>query len=258
MITAHWFSYAGNEGLLPICLEAFRLAVPEARMVVVDDGHNSSSDYIRHVCEYLEADWRTSYFHRAGNLRGADCITGILDELVRSVNEGAEVVIKMDPDTLIFGRSWLDRFWDSTTGLTAADDRDAMYGCCYALGADHVLGLQGSFRQFPAHDYTVEDVAIASRFLRIYGQSSFLRIPMWMPTPDKYGNGPDGIFAAYNWTTSHTPSKLRRYTRDFEIINCGNLLPPGSTWADQATLMQRLCKTVSSPLQVGTHRRRQP
>lgn len=245
MIAAHFISYQGNEKILLIALKAFHAAVPEARLIVVDDKHQPCSPWVKIECLLLGAEWRESSWPRGGNLREAPAISGVLRELCQSVLDGAEIVIKLDPDTLITGRSWLDDFISSQALLTAADDRGYMYGCCYAMRADLALELFRSFQQYPPHGGAVEDIAISTRFYLLHDEKDFLHIPMWWPIHDKYGNSPSGIFTAWDWSRPSTKERIKKASR-FEILNCGIRVPKKG---DQIGIMKHLFKALARRLQ---------
>lgn len=244
MIIAHWITYNGDSDVLPLSVAAFRRAVPEARLVIIDDAHNPCKPSTCKACLDMGVEWRYSHWDRQGNLRGPACISGIFSEYVRSIIDGAGIVVKVDPDTVVLGRQWLDDFIESGAGLTAGDDRGYMYGCCYAMRADIATELRESFRDRPAQWGGEEDIMIAHR-LQYINPGQFRRIPMWSPQADSFGNGPQGIMTAYNWVNGLDSDRIRRYARDFEIINCGNLVPAGG---GRKRLMQRLCKTVATRL----------
>lgn len=239
-ISAHWFTYEGDGDMLLVSMAAFRKTVPEARLVVINDSHHSATPGVRLACESMGAEWRESTWERGGNLRGNECITGILSELA-ATSETSDVIIKIDPDTLVIGRDWLDDFLESSSGMAAADDREAAYGCCYALRGEHVQGVYKSACLYPPNDCDVEDLYIAQRFNYLY-PGQFRRIPIWRSSADNYGNGPHGSFIAYNWKTPLTAEKILEYARRWDIINCANRPPARITREEITTLMHRIFK----------------
>lgn len=57
MITAHWFSYSGDQDILPLSIMAFSQHRPDARLVVVDDGLNPCSEATCKKCESMGVEW---------------------------------------------------------------------------------------------------------------------------------------------------------------------------------------------------------
>lgn len=213
MITAHWFSYSGDQDILPLSIMAFSQHRPDARLVVVDDGLNPCSEATCKKCESMGVEWRVSTWKRDGNLNGTDCILGILTEMQKSVNKGAKTCLKIDCDTLVLRSPWLADF----EGMIGADDRGGVYGCCYALRDYSVTSLCHSFSTTPARQEEPEDMIVALRYIALFGDT-MIRLPLKKQEIDKYGNGPNGIVIPYKWGCS--PALYSKY----DVINCGNLM----------------------------------
>lgn len=94
-------------------------------------------DGVRLQAEELGAEWRVSTWERGGNLRGKECIEGMLDEMIRSACHEEDSLVKIDADTVIMSgdelRCFAGRkdliFW----GSGSVEQR--IYGCLYGMKA---------------------------------------------------------------------------------------------------------------------------
>ncbi len=137
---------------------------------------------------------------------------GILSEMNSGVE--ADISLKLDCDTFIADADWLRDWWGD--GMIGAGDGEAVFGCCYALRVGAIKTLLASFRHSPASQHAPEDKTISRRLLEIGGLID--RLPMKLPWDDEYGNGPDGIFIAWNPNCPDPALYIPRYA----VINCGN------------------------------------
>lgn len=87
------------------CVACASRTFPEARVIVADDSNSPMPEQYRDACSY-GADIVTTDFDRGRNLNGPEAVRGILALLS---NEAADddIVLKVDPDTALIGRSWL-------------------------------------------------------------------------------------------------------------------------------------------------------
>lgn len=242
MITAHWFSYAGDAEILPLSIEAFKIVCPEARLIVVDDAHNPCTAETAKRCKDLGAIWNQSSWERDGNLNGPQCIEGITSEMLFNTRMSSDICIKIDCDTIVANRSWLDRFIVSDCNFTGADDRGGVYGCCYGLKALTINRLNVMVRENPLPLGYPEDLGIAIKHAASYGRKNFLHIPMKLPIPDQYGNGPHGEFIAYNWLFDDPSLYIPKYS----IINCGNRVAERSLQHRQIEVMRELLGLIKA------------
>lgn len=153
------------------------------------------------------------------------------------MNSGTEsdISLKLDCDTLVANTDWL-RDW------RGAGDGEGVFGCCYALRVGAIKPLLASFRDSPAGQHAPEDKTISRRLLEIGGLID--RLPMKLPWPDQYGNGPDGIFIAWN---SNYPAPAL-YIPRYSVINCGN---PG---VNKLKAMESLKAAVDDGVTEGTEK----
>ena len=105
MTTIYIPTYAGNGPEAVECVACASRTFPEARVIVADDSNSPMPEQYRDACSY-GADIVTTDFDRGRNLNGPEAVRGILALLS---NEAADddIVLKVDPDTALIGRSWL-------------------------------------------------------------------------------------------------------------------------------------------------------
>ena len=136
-IHVHLFVYSGDAALVGENLLCVRHALPGAHLVVIDDGRHPCPDEVKAQAEELGAEWRVSFWERGGNLRGKACIEGMLGEMLRSMDDEGDTLVKIDADTVMVSGDDLLRFADRREmvfwGSGSVEQR--VYGCLYALKA---------------------------------------------------------------------------------------------------------------------------
>lgn len=171
-ITAIWFSYAGDQDILPYSLKSFRDVVPEARLIVVDDCYVPCSAEIRGKCETLGVEWRLGSFPRNGNLLGPEPLLGMA-EIYYEASLASDIVCKVDCDTFVFSRNWIDRLAEDREAVIAAAvkrQHHYLFGMAYAMKSAVIKDLYEDIRDIPSWPGTLEDFEIGSRLFRISGK----------------------------------------------------------------------------------------
>lgn len=85
----------------------------------------------------------------------------------------AEILVKVDADTLMFKTDWLSQFASDDVAMCAGafdfqnDNHTSVFGLCYALKAEILLPLLEDVRKFPAHHKAWEDHEVSSRVFRL-------------------------------------------------------------------------------------------
>lgn len=138
------FTCARDEALVPIWAAAVRRLVPAAALVCCVDAADAGMKLPRKCHRFV------SKFSRNGNLNGVDAVHGILSTIADAGEVfGADVVIKMDCDTVLTGASWL-------TWLNEVDYVGFEGGCpltatgiCYALRPDVARGILRAVTPWP-------------------------------------------------------------------------------------------------------------
>lgn len=231
-IIAHSFTYAGDAGLIKENALCIRQALPEAIIVVIDDGHNSCPESIRREMEDLGVEWRVSTWNRNRNLRGKEAILGIMDEMLSSTESDDDVLLKIDSDTALLDGESLREFarsnnvlWGSTSSICT------MHGCAYAVRARALKKARKvlSIKDLPAT--APEDCSIADSLLYLYADSGL--IDLQQPCNKDH---PNSIWAGYHW--GNYPL-VDSYVR-FSVVVTGNRPTPPLTPANRADVMNSL------------------
>ena len=83
MIRMFIFSYAGDAAEAAACVRCARMSVPCANVTVVDDASHPVQKETAEALRSMGAKYVQSSWERHGNLRGPDCIRGMLSEMCR-------------------------------------------------------------------------------------------------------------------------------------------------------------------------------
>lgn len=232
MITIHIWTYVGGAALTPYAvesvmrsaeLEGWRLGI-DYRVVVIDEGCQPCPSEVRDRCLELGAEWRESNYRRCGNLRGQECIVGILTDMLENTGPGdRDISVKLDADMILRSVSWIYDFqWKRRRMITGTDDRGSVYGMMYALRREAILALLESLRVCPVHKVAPEDQVIGFRTRLLFGEGAFLPVSLRVPgqLPNSI-NSPEGLVAPYLWSCPEIP--LASY-RDCVAVNLGTSL----------------------------------
>ena len=131
------FSYAGDAAEAAACVRCARMSVPCASVTVVDDASHPVQKETAEALRSMGAEYVQSSWERHGNLRGPDCIRGMLSEMCREA-EDDDILVKVDCDTALLDGGWLrwmeQRPWCQmyTSGDFVNGDW-RVFGCLYAL-----------------------------------------------------------------------------------------------------------------------------
>ena len=213
MITIYIPAYSGNGPETVECVACAARTFRSARTVVADDANAPMPAGYRHACSYA-ADIVTTDFDRGRNLNGPEAVRGILSLLSAGVADD-DIVIKIDPDTAVIGRSWLQPMVDNPDiPFTACGhEGQAAYGCGYALRGRVVRELSSIMQDAPLSPVCPEDITIARYVLDHYDGSK-----MYYPwTPERW----DGIFTAWRWQCEGKAT-ASTYAKRFDVVTTGN------------------------------------
>ena len=106
MIRIYTFTYAGDAQEAVACVRCARTALPEAVVTVVDDSAAPVPPGARRALVAHGARYRRSSFPRCGNLRGPECVRGIIATLAGGAADG-DTVVKIDSDTVLLSGGWV-------------------------------------------------------------------------------------------------------------------------------------------------------
>ena len=92
MIRIYIFTYAGDANEAIACVRCARTALPAALVTVVDDSAAPVPENVRRAFLAYGARYRQSSFPRNGNLRGPECVRGIISTLAGGARRCAGLV----------------------------------------------------------------------------------------------------------------------------------------------------------------------
>lgn len=213
MITIYILTYAGNGPEAVECVACAGRTFPEARVVVADDSRSPMPEPYRDACSY-GADIVTTDFDRGLNLNGPEAVRGILSLLSQDAADD-DVVLKVDPDTALIGRSWLQPMLDDSSVLFTAcgTSQQPAYGCCYALRGRVAAELAAVMQDAPLSPICPEDRTIG-RYVRDHYDGCRIFYP-W--SPERW----DGLFTAWRWQCGGK-AQAATYARRFDVVTTGN------------------------------------
>ena len=216
-IHVHLFVYSGDAALVGENLLCVRHALPGAHLVVIDDGRHPCPDEVKAQAEELGAEWRVSFWERGGNLRGKACIEGMLGEMLRSMDDEGDTLVKIDADTVMVSGDDLLRFADRREmvfwGSGSVDQR--VYGCLYALKAYAAVKIREYVRRLELLPDAPEDIVIGTSAFNLYpGEERHMVYAPFGP------DAPDSGWTAYYWGRYPEVKGYQRFT----MVTTGN--PP--------------------------------
>lgn len=169
-LTVLIFTYRGDEGLTPICVEFIKETLgSDTNIVVADDGLNAMFKETRDKLISMGVDYRQTTWPRCGNLLGPDHLIGAT-ALMAELAKDCDIIVKIDPDACVLKRDWIDRLWlDSDATLTSAYKTNVNYpmGNSYAVKASVCEALAKDAELFPGWVGCFEDYEVGVRVSRI-------------------------------------------------------------------------------------------
>lgn len=169
-LTVLIFTYRGDEGLTPICVEFIKETLgSDTKIVVADDGLNAMFKETRDKLISMGVDYRQTTWPRNGNLLGPDHLIGAT-ALMAELAKDCDIIVKIDPDACVLKRDWIDRLWlDSDAIITSAYKTKVDYpmGNSYAVKASVCEALAKDAKLYPAWVDCFEDYEVGVRVSRI-------------------------------------------------------------------------------------------
>lgn len=231
MITIYIPAYSGNGPETVECVVCAAQTFPEARIVVADDANAPTPEQYLTTCA-IGSEVVTTEFDRGRNLNGPEAVRGILALLSDGVQDD-DIVLKVDPDTALIGRSWLQPMMDNPEIPFSAcgTSYQAAYGCCYALRGRVARELSTIMQDAPLSSICPEDITIGRYILDHYEGSK-----MYYPwTPERW----DGLFTAWRWSCGGK-AQATTYARRFDVVTTGNPCYSPFPSLARATVMSNL------------------
>lgn len=106
MIRIYLFTYAGDADEALVCVRCAAAALPEAVITVADDESTPIAERARTALVEAGARYCQTRWPRNGNLRGPECVRGIISTLAGEA-EDDDVIVKIDSDTLLLSGDWV-------------------------------------------------------------------------------------------------------------------------------------------------------
>lgn len=169
-VTVLIFTYRGDEGLTPICVDFVKETLgTDTHIVIADDGFNAMFQETREKLIAMGCDYRQTDWPRNGNLLGPFHLEGAC-KLMAELAKDCDIIVKLDPDACILKRDWIDRLWaDNTATMTSAYKLKLNYpmGNSYALKSTVCEALAEDARLYPGWVDCFEDYEIGIRISRL-------------------------------------------------------------------------------------------
>lgn len=250
MIRIFIFSYAGDAAEAVACVRCAMMAAPCANVTVVDDatspiGQDTASTLIDMGAEYVQSSWA-----RQGNLRGPDCIRGMLSEMCRDA-EDDDILVKIDCDTALLDAGWLHWMQDHPACPMYAsgdfvDGAWRIYGCLYALRGWMARRLYRELDWTLLDDLAPEDVTI--------GREVLARIPATLCRIEEpwRQRSPWSEWTAWCWPSRTTSAEA--YAARFAVVTTGSPRQDSQPASDRARVMHLLSDAREQMIQSGVAR----
>lgn len=162
------YGYAGDVDFAELSLTALkRIAKPGERVIFLDDVFEPVPDKFKEWMIEKGVEYDQTYHPRQGNLIGPEH-TKVNFRLLEKYSAEAsdKVCVKVDCDTLVLDRQWLDRFVEDKTKDLAAgfhSQPNYMFGLCYAIRNDLAKYLCEDVIKNPPWMRCFEDYEISYR-----------------------------------------------------------------------------------------------
>lgn len=174
--------YRNDSELLMECLRAAKTAFADApqfepKYILVDDAWCPVKKEVREKFLAEKDTLRIVTGHRRGEMiLGGEYFTGQCRAFLDAAEKtDAEILVKLDCDTLLYKVDWLREFASDPKALIAGAfdfgnaNHTSVFGLCYAIKRQALAPLLEDSIRFPAHHKAWEDHETSSRIFRIAG-----------------------------------------------------------------------------------------
>lgn len=241
-IAAVWFAYGPDQNLLMESVRAFRRTLPKAKLTVCDDGFCALPRLVRAKLEADGITYRKTFYPRGGNLLGPENLKGQVSEMARAA-EGADVLVKIDCDTLLLRSDWVEALADEPEALLAGSYKglhNYPMGHCYAVRASILPELLKDVETYPGWAACYEDYEIGTRLHRLAGGN--------MDYALRWRSGVDDGF----WLCD--PQQITKVALSARVVSCGFCL--GQVPHDQRANYKRAQAEIMARLNADAEARR--
>ncbi len=239
MIRIYTFTYAGDAQEAVACVRCARTALPEAVVTVVDDSAAPVPPEAKRALVAHGARYRRSSFPRCGNLRGPECVRGIIATLAGGAADG-DTVVKIDSDTALLSGGWVREMKHNGLALHAAgylvprnpSERSA-YGNCYALSGRASRMAAEALECAAIPPLAPEDLTICRAVMDVCGRERVRLDEPWTPLNRA------GRWSWWNWDSR--TANPEDYARSYDVVSVGNPRPPHVPKNARREVMRALC-----------------
>lgn len=237
MIRIYLFTYAGDAEEALVCVRCAAAALPEAVITVVDDSAAPLPERVRSVLMLTGARYCQTGWTRNGNLRGPECVRGIISTLAGEA-EDEDVIVKIDSDTLLLSGGWILDMQRNGLALHASgyqvpghpSERSA-YGPCYAISGRAARLAAEELMQADIPALAPEDLTICRTIQGLFPPERIRLDEPWTPF------NREGKWTAWNWfSIAVTPKKYA----GFWMVTFGNPRPTNIPKSERARAMDAL------------------
>lgn len=237
MIRIYLFTYAGDADEAQACVRCALAALPEAVITVADDEADPVPERTRKALLAAGARYRQTSFPRYGNLRGPECVRGIISTLAGEAEDN-DVIVKIDSDTLLLSGGWVRDMQSNGLALHASGYQDpdhpserSAYGTCYAISGRAARLAAEELMQADIPELAPEDLTICRTIQGLFPQEKIRLDEPWTPFYR------EGKWTAWNWfSISVAPEKYV----GFDVVTVGSPRPPHIPKANRARVMDAL------------------
>lgn len=163
-------------------------------------------------------------FPRKRNLNGIACADGILATL-QSFGDGADWILKVDSDTLVFGLDWFLAKPAQVVGVGYPQDKRNLFGMCYAVRPEVLPDLREKLIELGEGEMIGEDILIGNAAEALGALSSY---PLYAPETPLWG---------WNY---NKPREVREAAWQYQVI-CTQPRQPGGGFENEVhSIVQNL------------------
>lgn len=185
------------------------------------------------------ARYRRSSFPRCGNLRGPECVRGIIATLAGGAADG-DTVVKIDSDTVLLSGGWVREMKHNGLALHAAGYRvprnpseRSAYGNCYALSGRAARMVAEALECAAIPPLAPEDLTICRAVMDVCGRERVRLDEPWTPLNRA------GRWSWWNWDSR--TANPEDYARSYDVVSVGNPRPPHVPKNARREVMRALC-----------------
>lgn len=240
MIRIYLFTYSGDAPEAVACVRCARTALPGAVVTVVDDANAPVLPEARRALVAYGARYRQSRFQRCGNLRGPECVRGIISTLAAGAAD-ADIVVKIDSDTALLSGDWLREmerdgldWYSAGYGLDHCEGAErGAYGNCYALTGRAARLASAILQKQDLPPLAPEDLTIFRAVFDLVPPHRVRLVRPWTPQHRA------GRWSWWNWDSQTADPE--DYARSYDVVSVGNPRLPHIPKSARWEVMHALC-----------------